>query len=229
MLHGLLRLGLDIEVPCKADRTAIVHSQMHESGDVLLLKLHVCIEQGLVTLAAAPEDIAPAAQLHCKVKGLFYLGCCETEDVRGIAAARTIHKAGIAEHVGCAPQALDIRPLHLFQDIITDLIQTAVGFLDIICFGNQVYIMEAEIADSKLLHKLKTGVHLGFCMFHGPFLSAERLVGGIPAEHIRAGCAEIVPPGHGKGQVLAHLFTGDHSVRIIKFKCHGVRTFGPLI
>ena len=73
VLHGLLGLGLDVEGAGEADGACIVHRHVHQPGDVLLLKLHVGIQQRLIALPAAPEGVAGAAQFDGALNGLFQL------------------------------------------------------------------------------------------------------------------------------------------------------------
>ena len=78
--------------------------------------------------------------------------------------------------------------------------------------------MEAEIFDSELLHKLKARVHLCLCVLHSAGSCSERLIRRADAEHIRAARTQVMPPRHGKRQMLAHFFAEYHSVGVIKFK-----------
>ena len=203
---------------------------MHEPGDVLLLELHVGVEQGLIAFPAAPEHIAPAAQLDGDVQGLLDLSRGEAEYVGGVGGAGAVHEPGIAEHIGSAPQALDIGALHLLENVIGDFVQPLVGYLDVVGFGNQVHVMEAEILDADLFHELKAGVHLGPGVVHGAlFRSTEGFVDGVTAEHVGSACAQIVPPGHGKGQMLAHLLAEDHTVGVIVFEGQRILARGALV
>ena len=63
VLGRFLRLGLDVELPLKADLLLVIDGQVEELAQVIHLAAHVGVEERLVTLAAAPEDVALAAQL----------------------------------------------------------------------------------------------------------------------------------------------------------------------
>ena len=81
---------------------------------------------------------------------------CLTHNPRALAqlarhqkeATGTIHKTGVGEHICRAPKALDIRILHLFKDVIGDLVKAAVGFVYIVCLGNYINVVEAEILNA---------------------------------------------------------------------------------
>ena len=78
--------------------------------------------------------------------------------------------------------------------------------------------MKAKIADAELLHKFKARVYLRLGVLHGAILCPEALIRGAAAEHIDARRAQIVPPRHRKGQMLAHLFAEHHFIRIVEFE-----------
>jgi hypothetical protein len=63
VLGRLLRLGLDEELALEADALGVVDRHVDERGEVVLLALQVGVEERLVTLAAAPEDVVFAAEL----------------------------------------------------------------------------------------------------------------------------------------------------------------------
>ena len=82
--------------------------------------------------------------------------------------------------------------------------------------------MEAEVFNAEFLHKFKSRVNFCLCVFHCTFNCAERFIGGVAAEHIGAGGAEVVPPCHGERKVLFHLFAEDDSFGVVKFKSKGI-------
>ena len=113
--------------------------------------------------------------------------------------------------------------------VVGNLVQPGIGFLDGIRFGHKVHIVEAEIPDPKLGHKRKARVHLRPCMFHGAGHSAEGFIRRAGSEHVRARGAQIVPPRHGKGKVLAHLFAEDDAVGVKVLKRERIFRFGAFV
>ena len=63
VLGRLLGLGLDVELAREADLLGVVDRHVHEAGQVIELALHVGVPEVLIAFAAAPEDVAHAAQL----------------------------------------------------------------------------------------------------------------------------------------------------------------------
>ena len=95
VFHRLFRFGLDIEITGKAYAAAVIDSHMHELRDILLLELHIGIEQRLIALTTAPEDIAAPAEFDGQIQGLFGLCCRKSEDISRIGGACAVHKARI--------------------------------------------------------------------------------------------------------------------------------------
>jgi ABC-type sugar transport system substrate-binding protein len=56
------------------------------------------------------------------------------------------------------------------------------------------------------------------------YAGTKTLVGCTDSKHIGTSCTEIMPPCHGKGQMLLHGFTHDDSIGIIVFECQWVFT-----
>ena len=218
VLHGLLWLGFNEEIARKADGAAVADRHFHQRGDVLLLKLHVGVQQRFIALSASPEHITPAAELHRAFQRLFDLCGRVAVYLHAVGGARAVHKAGIAKHIGRAPQALYAGCVHLLPDIVGDFIQARVCFGNGIGLGHQVHIVEAEIFYPQLLHKLKARIHLGACVRHRARLRAEAFIGRPRAEHIRARRAQVMPPRHGERQVLLHGLAHNHAVGIIIFE-----------
>ncbi|MPM93127.1 hypothetical protein SDC9_140263 [bioreactor metagenome] len=89
--------------------------------------------------------------------------------------------------------------------------------------------MEAEVANADLLHKLESRVHLRLCVRHGAGLRAEALIRGRVSEDILARVAQVMPPCHRKGQVLAHRFTCYNAVGFIELKRKRILACGAFV
>ncbi len=79
--RGLARLGLDVELAVEADAFFVINGQVQQAREVIQLALHVRVQQGGVTFAAAPEDVALATQLVRGIQGGLDLGGGVGEDV----------------------------------------------------------------------------------------------------------------------------------------------------
>lgn len=55
MLHGLLWLGLNQQLPLEAYFVLVVHSHLEEGAHVVQLLLQVSVEEGLVAFTPTPE------------------------------------------------------------------------------------------------------------------------------------------------------------------------------
>ena len=89
--------------------------------------------------------------------------------------------------------------------------------------------MEAEIFDTQLLHKFKAGVHLGLGMRHSALLCTKGLVSSVTAEHIGATGTQVVPPCHGKGQMLTHRLAHNDLIGVVELKCQRIGGIGALV
>ncbi len=63
MLHRLLRLGLDVKITGKSDRSAVFYRHSHKARDVFFFKFNVGIEESFVSFSAAPENVSLSAEL----------------------------------------------------------------------------------------------------------------------------------------------------------------------
>ena len=81
VLRRLLRLRLDEERPLEADLVLVLGHEVHEATELIDFTLHVRVEEGLVPLAPAPEDVVLAAELLRDLERLvFYPGPRRTQE-----------------------------------------------------------------------------------------------------------------------------------------------------
>ena len=93
-------------------------------------------------------------------------------EITGVLPHSRAHKAGIREHIRSTPKALDARFVHFFEHIVCYLVKAAVCLVYVIRLGNYINIVEAEVFDTKLLHKLKV-LHLPCRLHQTPARSAK--------------------------------------------------------
>ena len=230
MLHRLFRFRLDVEIALEPDAAPVVAAHAEELRHVVLLKRHIRVEQRLIALASAPKNVATRAELHRELNALFRLCRRKAEDVRRVAAARAVHEARVAEHVGGRPEAPDTGAFGLFEEVVGQLVEAAVRLVDVGgILRDDIRVVEAVILDAEFLHELNARIHLCLCMRHRAGLCAERLVRRARAEHIYAHGTEIVPPCHCERKVLLHRLAEDHALRIIVFERQTIFTVSALV
>lgn len=222
VLHRLHGFRLDKERSLETLRTGVVARHAQHRGHVLLLALHVGVQQRHVALAAAPEDVAVAAQLDRRVDGVLDLQhrACRSVEI-GIRRG-AVHVAGVPEDVGRTPQQLDARLGLLLLGVGDNLLQILFVLLGRGGFVHQVHVVEAVVLDAHLLHELEAGIHLRL----GTLQRAGRLVPRellrTAAELVAALSAERMPPRHREAEPILHLAAAHDTLRIVIVECHRV-------
>ena len=220
VLGGLLGLGLDVEVTGEALGAAVVAGQGQELAQVVQLQGHIGVDEGIVALAAAPEDVAGSAQLDSGVDACLDLAGGDGVDVSGGGGSGTGHEHLVAEHIGSHPQGLDTGGVLLLQQVVGDDLQILDGLGQGLALGSHVHVVEAVVLDAQLLHEVEGEVYLGLGQLHA--VLAEGLIHGVAAEHIGAGCAAGVPPGQGEAEVLGHGLTANDAVLVVVTEREGI-------
>ena len=106
MLGRFLGLRLDVELAFEADLLLVIDGHVQELGEMFQLALHVGVQQRGVTFAAAPEDVADAAEFVRDFHRLLHLGGGIGEDVGIAARGRAVHEARIAKTDWPCPTAV---------------------------------------------------------------------------------------------------------------------------
>ncbi len=225
MLGGLHRLGLDEECTFETFRSCIVACLAQHHGQVLLLPLHVGVEQGHISFTSSPEDIIFAPQCDGCIQGILYLRGGKGHTVEVGIGGGPVHVALVAEHVGGAPEQLDTGICHFLLYIGHDGFEVALILLQRISRIHQVHIVKAEIFNSDLLHKFKAGIDFLFGSFNHivPIIPVEILA--LCSKRIAGFCAKGVPVCHCKFEPLFHLTTVNHLFRVIVAECQRIGTF----
>ena len=126
VLGRFLRFWLDVELALEPDLLLVIHRQMQKRSQMLLLALHVGVEQRHVALAPAPERVALAAQLMSDFHGLLHLRRGIGKHIRIAAGARAMRITRMRKRVGRAPQQLDAGALLLFLEDFGDGVEIPV-------------------------------------------------------------------------------------------------------
>ncbi|MNZ76162.1 hypothetical protein D3C78_946600 [compost metagenome] len=205
VLCWLFWLRLDQELRIKADFLRISNCHMVQTGKVIQLKAHICVQKRLIALAAAPEYIVFSTKLLTNLKALFQLsaGICIYICVAGSAC--TMHEARIREHINCVPKQLFAGLLHIvFQQSYND-IQVFVRFLQCFAFRSNVHIVECVERNVQFIHKFEIS-------FNACFRTIKTII-FIPSayhcsrsEWIRTVRVKRMPISNREAKVLFHRF-----------------------
>ena len=132
VLGGLHRLGLDEEGALEALGAGVVASRGEHLGEVVLLTLHLGVEEGVVAFTAAPEHITGTAELDGGVDGVLDLESGAGDDVELRVRGGAVHVALVAEHIGSAPEELDAGSFLLLEQIVGDIFQAGLVLSDVL-------------------------------------------------------------------------------------------------
>ena len=88
MFGRLFRFWFEEELTCEADRPGVLMSHVHEAGEVIEFAFHVGVEEIVVTLTAAPENVVFAAEFVRDFNRLLHLSGSVGKYV-GVATGRS--------------------------------------------------------------------------------------------------------------------------------------------
>ena len=228
VLGGLHRLGLDEEGALEALGAGVVAGRGEHLGEVVLLALHLGVQEGVVAFTAAPEHVSGAAELDGGVERILDLQGRAGDDVELRVGGGAVHVALVAEHVGRAPQVLDAGLLLLLQEVVGDVLHAGLVLLHVLGVLDQVDVMEAVVADAQLLHDLEAGVGLGLGAAVGALALVPLVGAGLAAERVAGRLAQGVPPGHRELEPVLHGLAHDHAVRVIIMESKGILALSAL-
>ena len=103
MRRWLFRLRLNQELSFKADILFVINRHVQKTGKLLLLVLHVRIQEGVISFTSAPEYIVFATKLMCGINCSFYLGGSVGEHMCIRVGGCPQGIAGVTEEVCCSP------------------------------------------------------------------------------------------------------------------------------
>ena len=130
----------------------------------------------------------------------------------------------MTKYVSSTPQQLDTSFSLFFFCISYDSFQVSFVFFDACTFRNQVYIVEAIVFDTHLLHEFETCIQFIFSCLQSVRVTIPRELFRSATELVTTFCAESVPPSHSKLQPIFHLLTHDYLLSIVVTICHRVHT-----
>ncbi len=194
----------------------MVCDQVQEPGQLVGFLPHAGVEEGLIALAAAPQDVVLPAQPLGRRHRVADLRGGMGDDLGVGVGGRTRGVAGVAEQVGGAPQQLDARVGHLLPGAVDQPVEVGPRLAQGGTWRGHVDVVEAEVGHAQLGDELEGRVLLGEGRLH-LVLSADKPgpVEGAGAEHVAARPVEAVPVAHGDAQVFGHGRAADLAVGVV--------------
>ena len=224
VLGGFVGLRLDQNGPLKADAVLVFDHHFQEAAELRLLLLEIGVEQAVVALASAPQDVVLAAETLGQFDAVPHLGGSEPEHIRIRVGSRAGHVARVAEEIGGAPKQLHAGGGHLLADAIAD----ACKIVDVLAYGvglgHDIRIVKAEVREAEAGEELESFVQLVFRMrlIHGSTVPGT--VERAGPEHVGALAAEGVPVADRHAKMVLHRFAEDDAVLVVV--AIGERVFG---
>ncbi len=172
--------------------------------------------QGLVALAAAPQDVVLAAQLLGNVEGLLHLRGGVGEHLGIGVGGRAGHEARIGEHIGRAPQELHARALLVGGEHVDHAVEQVVALGQRLALGHHVPVVEAVVGIAQLLEKLESRGGLLFGQLQLVAVAVPRTTERSIAERIAAGAAEGVPVADSDAQLLVHALAAHDAILVVE-------------
>ena len=216
VLRRLLRLGLDQEGALEPDPVLVLGDHVQEPGELRLLAGQVRVEQGLVALATAPQDVVRAAQPMGRLEHRLDLGRGEGEDLRIRVRGGARRVARMAEQVGGSPQELEARSLHVALDGRHGFVQVRLRLGKRPALWRDVAVVEAEERDAQLAQELERGIQPAPGREHRVEAGIEPgSVERAGAEDVRTRPAEGMPQADRDPEVIRHSLAQDQPIRLV--------------
>ena len=145
VLGRLHRLRLDEQLAREPDPVLVLGDEVQEPGELGTLAPQVGVEQRVVALAAAPQDVVLATKPVGHLEHVLDLGGGVGEDlrIRVRGGARLIARMG--EQVRGPPQQSDAGPLLVAGGIVGERVQVRAEVGVARPFGRDVAVVEAVV------------------------------------------------------------------------------------
>ena len=228
VLGRLLGLGLDEQHALEADLGLVLGHQVQETGELLALSSQVGVQEGVVALTAAPQDVVRAAQSLRDLEHVADLRGRVGEDLRVGVGRGPALIARVGEEIGRAPQELDAGPFLVAQRIVHERVQVGLELGERGSLGRHVHVVEAVVGHAQLLEELEGDGHLqARCLhrIHGRI--QPRPIERPGTEHVSPIPGERVPQAHADAEVLLHALAQDHAIGIVDLECQRIGGLQP--
>lgn len=204
MLGRLFRFWFEQELAGEADRLGMLMSHVHEAGEVVEFAFHVGVEEVVVTLAAAPEDVVLAAEFVRDFNRLLHLSGSVGKHVSVAAGRRSVHEPRVGEHVRRAPQQLDAGSFLLGFQLGGDPVQDFVRLFEARSFRSDIAIVPAVKRSAELFDEFKRDVDSLQSHVDRVGSVFPRTIHGRSTERVNSRAAERVPVADAEPQQLFH-------------------------
>ena len=230
VLGRLVRLGLDQQHPVEADLRLVLDDEAHEAPELVRLAPQVGVEQRVVALAPAPEDVVGAAEAMGHLQAVLHLRGRVGEDLRVGVGGRAGRVARVAEQVGGAPEQADSGGLHPSRHPLGDARDVVVALREGGALGRDVAVVKAEERHSQLLEELERGVQLALAGLEAVGPGQPRMRSSVAAPNMSTpGCVERVPVADGRPQVVLHPLAEHLAVPVVVAERERVGGFRTLV
>ena len=189
---------------------------VQEPCQLIAFAPQIGIEQGLVALSTAPQDVVGATEPMGGLECMFHLAG-RVREYFGIGiGGRSGCVPRVAEEIRGTPQQSDPGAFHVRRRVVHHRVEAATRLGEGVRLGCDVVVVEAEEGDAELLDEFERRVHLGAGGLHR--ITVPRQPGAIEGpgtEHIRARPVERMPVADCDAQMVFHPFAGDDAIRVV--------------
>lgn len=219
MLRGFLRLGFDEKRARESDLVLVLHDHRQEPGELVGLLPHTGVEQGLVSLAAPPQDVVGACEAVGGIDCILDLSSGVCENVRVGVGCGSRSESGVTEGVARAPEQLDTGPIHVTSGVLDRHFEVPSGLRKICTRRSDIDVVEAE-GRAELGEELESSIHLQTRRRHwiAAGLELGTIEGACP-EDVAAGPVERMPIADGDPQVIFHTLAEHHPIGLVDAVC----------
>jgi len=210
--------GFDQELSGEANFTRVIDRHLQVPRVIVQLERCVRIEKRFIALPTAPEDVVFSAEFLGDFKHLLYLSRCKCEYIRVAGCCCTVDETRMRECVRCSPEQLYSRLLHEGFDVCNHFIKVSVLFAEAVAFGCDIVIVEAEVTNPQLAHKLKGSIGTGSGTLHRVDDIIPYFLHCSGPEGVRTVAHKGVPEAGCETEVVLHGFHTDKLFRIVVLK-----------
>ena len=223
VLGRLHRLRLDQQRALEPDAVLVLGDEVEEPGELVALAPEVGVEERVVALAAAPQDVVRAAEPLRDLEHVLDLGRGVGEHLGIRVRRRAALVARVGEQVGGAPEELGAGPLLVAERVVGQGVEVVAELGERGALGRDVAVVEAVVRDAELLDELERDGHLlaggrhrvGVRVEPGPVERPD-------PEHVATVPRERVPQAHADPEVVLHPLAEDQPVRLVDLEREGV-------